>query len=150
MFTGARQPLREAVSWNDREQALADIDAVSLFVRLWVEIKDEDNQQYYQCVSLFVRLWVEMLLQSYFLDGKKRQPLREAVSWNSFYPFYQVLQECQPLREAVSWNAAPETLKNLHNCQPLREAVSWNFMNNGDLKYAIGQPLREAVSWNNN
>ena len=55
-------------------------------------------------VSLFVRLWVEM--EAYFgkIQVRIRQPLREAVSWNTFRSFFLLLASSQPLREAVSWN----------------------------------------------
>ena len=56
------QPLREAVSWNAfLLLSSTGFWSVSLFVRLWVEIK------------LVYLIWMEQL----------RQPLREAVSWNN-------------------------------------------------------------------
>ena len=77
------QPLREAVSWNSLCQrnltekvgsasswgcelkfihAVYDVPgkAVSLFVRLWVEIVRILSTSELMAVSLFVRLWVEM------------------------------------------------------------------------------------------
>ena len=56
------QPLREAVSWNASIWAFCASVAVSLFVRLWVEIEEPDSTD----------------------PAKYSQPLREAVSWNSF------------------------------------------------------------------
>ena len=123
-------------------------------------------------VSLFVRLWVEIIF-SYFVQGFfKRQPLREAVSWNFYVKLRCYEQICQPLREAVSWNVNP--FKNISNrfqsasswgCelkydgvleiindpgQPLREAVSWNTAMLWHFRFHRCQPLREAVSWNSN
>ena len=77
-----------------------------------------------------------------------RQPLREAVSWNTSVHlrattsivslfvrlWVEILQirryrspdRRQPLREAVSWNAFAPVFFGAVVCQPLREAVSWN------------------------
>ena len=57
--------------------------AVSLFVRLWVEIKLFLRHILLLTVSLFVRLWVEMCEVLPLAHSCKRQPLREAVSWNT-------------------------------------------------------------------
>ena len=56
-----RQPLREAVSWNVPSSISTTAYAVSLFVRLWVEIPLEPYSE-----------WLASC-----------QPLREAVSWNA-------------------------------------------------------------------
>ena len=103
-FGTGRQPLREAVSWNNLLNYTAFHFVVSLFVRLWVEIvlmvrlKTAKNRQplreavswntiswiraCFLVVSLFVRLWVEMLSELATIIASDRQPLREAVSWN--------------------------------------------------------------------
>ena len=146
------------------------------------------------CVSLFVRLWVEIrqILQSRHLH--LRQPLREAVSWNycinihssppylsasswgcelKFYRFWILWWfnwsasswgcELKWEKRRVATKATPSAsswgceLKYGHcygrrrnTSQPLREAVSWNIVKSFDLCIYIGQPLREAVSWNIN
>ena len=76
------QPLREAVSWNNFVAAAHILSQVSLFVRLWVEIKLFLRHILLLTVSLFVRLWVEMCEVLPLAHSCKRQPLREAVSWN--------------------------------------------------------------------
>ena len=78
-------------------------------------------------VSLFVRLWVEMIRQNTILLILCRQPLREAVSWNTKIVLEVENTESQPLREAVSWNTWNRYDVYWSSCsQPLREAVSWN------------------------
>ena len=79
---------------------------VSLFVRLWVEMhsvlplsvswlsasswgcelkwKFWTNSNSSKDVSLFVRLWVEIRIGGVSAMRSARQPLREAVSWNTF------------------------------------------------------------------
>ena len=144
--------------------------AVSLFVRLWVEISVTLHEGLTKIVSLFVRLWVEMsIVLLYFfkffvslfvrlwveMDGRwyeqkmgRRQPLREAVSWNTnvcrrLYPW-----RGQPLREAVSWN----TRRCVLSMRASKSASSWGcelkFFVNVNIDYLSSQPLREAVSWN--
>ena len=99
-----RQPLREAVSWNDGISTKSQMLDVSLFVRLWVEIFSiccimfkKESASSWGCelkwfggysdwsrysVSLFVRLWVEIILPLMQKYLNSCQPLREAVSWN--------------------------------------------------------------------
>ena len=80
-------------------------------------------------VSLFVRLWVEILCGSRIFLPDTRQPLREAVSWNStdyLYTSGQVVSLFVRLwveMWLMCWTHLP-----LHR-QPLREAVSWNVNN---------------------
>ena len=84
-----RQPLREAVSWN----VIADVacvpeEFVSLFVRLWVEMRSLLRIPLESLVSLFVRLWVEIVFPGIHPFRIGGQPLREAVSWNIQGPRY--------------------------------------------------------------
>ena len=77
-------------------------------------------------VSLFVRLWVEIKRFLIFSPTVGCQPLREAVSWNK-----RTIPDIrgafrQPLREAVSWNIIMKNHFVSVDSQPLREAVSWN------------------------
>ena len=165
------QPLREAVSWNFQtvNKPLNQI-TVSLFVRLWVEIRKRLTKFTNSVVSLFVRLWVEIFIDSSFHGCVSCQPLREAVSWNTLHFHLLPMMICQPLREAVSWNR-----ERLEAGEPVRmSASSWGcelkYLLPGpvlsllpsasswgcELKYQLlfmkhicgGQPLREAVSWN--
>ena len=76
------QPLREAVSWNVINAERRSGCAVSLFVRLWVEIDPKDKAYKEGYVSLFVRLWVEIWWSIGSDADELCQPLREAVSWN--------------------------------------------------------------------
>ena len=120
------QPLREAVSWNNnlihascRQSGQPLREAVSWNTPADVMIVDYD-------VSLFVRLWVEMRSQQKSPDRLCCQPLREAVSWNIRCSTAELHSISQPLREAVSWNILRKIICKLLFCQPLREAVSWN------------------------
>ena len=99
-------------------------------------------------VSLFVRLWVEMPRVGSSNGFHRRQPLREAVSWNDYDIEGNSVKLRQPLREAVSWNITALYKNRGFLCQPLREAVSWNVRISVIVLIVSGQPLREAVSWN--
>ena len=99
-------------------------------------------------VSLFVRLWVEICIRDPDPKLYIRQPLREAVSWNTGVFARWKYKRCQPLREAVSWNNKLSSIGSGLSCQPLREAVSWNVDMIFYIADHIRQPLREAVSWN--
>ena len=168
----SRQPLREAVSWNISFNAMkGGVISVSLFVRLWVEIRRMSETCEVVYVSLFVRLWVEIMIYDAAAKANKlsasswgcelkyicfikswkeliSQPLREAVSWNYQENKNIIDIKSQPLREAVSWNASRATSVVLKS----PSASSWGC----ELKYASPdryylsscQPLREAVSWN--
>ena len=118
-----------------------------------------------------MRLWVEILILQETAVTSPRQPLREAVSWNTMSPtvairfcpvslFVRLWVEIsfrdtmpkqehrQPLREAVSWNTCIFTDFSFALSQPLREAVSWNDTDPTLVIGNLSQPLREAVSWN--
>ena len=101
-----RQPPCEAVSWNRATgkwrtglavsllvrlwveiltgRIIEEHSAVSLLVRLWVEILEYCQPTPTGGVSLLVRLWVEMYRNSYRLHLETCQPPCEAVSWNVF------------------------------------------------------------------
>ena len=113
-------------------------------LKFWWKIK----MSYQQAVSLFVRLWVEISFNKCNELLWSCQPLREAVSWNTTAGFKGSDEYRQPLREAVSWNIFTMMMLFRKNCQPLREAVSWNSDLFTALCYPACQPLREAVSWN--
>ena len=123
-------------------------------------------------VSLFVRLWVEIRFSKRWNRRYDSQPLREAVSWNawkinanspgSVSLFVRLWVEMQKIvmlliLPKVSlfvrlW-VEMSTVKDRRtgaSCQPLREAVSWNISCQMRLYPEDCQPLREAVSWNNN
>ena len=144
------QPLREAVSWNEyiEERTITDEESasswgcelkycseneepggwmVSLFVRLWVEIKYSMNLNWCEVVSLFVRLWVEI---NRILREIQRKKL-SASSWGCELKYFHISidygESCQPLREAVSWNII---LVRTRFCQ-LPSASSWGC----ELKY---------------
>ncbi len=163
------QPLREAVSWNIGKLSHVFLPIVSLFVRLWVEILKYHNQSHHGrsasswgcelkypdrthwnrngIVSLFVRLWVEMLARPKAFSTQFRQPLREAVSWNTkawtlflkqrvslfvrlWVEMYQraVGYEYEEVSLFVRlWVEIDDSSSDLaKKSQPLREAVSWN------------------------
>ena len=81
-----RQPLREAVSWNTSISAA----------------KEEGS-----AVSLFVRLWVEMLWYRRSLSSEPCQPLREAVSWNNnvFSDVYSQIASASSWGCELKWNS---------------------------------------------
>ena len=99
-------------------------------------------------VSLFVRLWVEMKMGFSFFQHSFGQPLREAVSWNGLLKSLEMSRKVSLFVRL--WVEIHRSCRNSNpgSCQPLREAVSWNMT--GDYMVAVqeGQPLREAVSWN--
>ena len=145
--------------------------AVSLFVRLWVEMSG-------WCLSYMIAMqsassWgceLKYQLPAASFLPEYGQPLREAVSWNVLEDEYEIngstsasswgcelkLQNCagatpekgQPLREAVSWNLC----SSVRGTAGILSASSWGC----ELKYLACdlcyfhscQPLREAVSWN--
>ena len=55
-------------------------------------------------VSLLVRLWVEIAIICKILVASASQPPCEAVSWNVHIKLQSDLSRCQPPCEAVSWN----------------------------------------------
>ena len=98
-----------ASSWGcelkyDCKSVQMQMNCVSLFVRLWVEIIDDITLLNQMNVSLFVRLWVEIWGAGLLSPDDPRQPLREAVSWNVIVSILLSAADCQPLREVVSWN----------------------------------------------
>ena len=164
---------------------------VSLFVRLWVEIDLIFKTLVDDKVSLFVRLWVEIppsisnvphgsSASSWGCELKYTfspeevfaisQPLREAVSWNTFSDLIHincgivslfvrlwVEMSCPEkylceTESASSWGCELKFLYAGQNDVPHLSASSWGC----ELKCLhhykqwnyCRQPLREAVSWN--
>ena len=78
-----RQPLREAVSWNDSGICHQSDSYVSLFVRLWVEMTFTVFAPEFQVAS--ASSWgCELKCESSNrIMFTRCQPLREAVSWNT-------------------------------------------------------------------
>ena len=121
-------------------------------------------------VSLLVRLWVEIQYLRLVYEKKPRQPPCEAVSWNVVFLCIELIAVRQPPCEAVSWNFESENavlplfvsllvrlwveikinrLKQPERCrQPPCEAVSWNVYAQPNHKLNMCQPPCEAVSWN--
>ena len=144
--------------------------AVSLFVRLWVEMHYQFSEQKKLVSASSWGCELKWMISSFCETCSHSQPLREAVSWNSFSGNKLSFNHGQPLREAVSWNVTILIVVLFAISQPLREAVSWNTIIGKrtkkhllsasswgcELKWSIeelgneqeGQPLREAVSWN--
>ena len=98
------QPLREAVSWNNtipNSSLIASTSASSWGCELKYRVI---CPFWHGCfVSLFVRLWVEMWIYLPF-----SQTIKSASSWGCELKWNQSSQcqwmHRQPLREAVSWN----------------------------------------------
>ena len=99
-----RQPPCEAVSWNTEHLTYPTRNAVSLLVRLWVEMIFAWYKADLSVVSLLVRLWVEITQATVMYGAQDSQPPCEAVSWNTLPPFHYHYHPCQPPCEAVSWN----------------------------------------------
>ena len=77
-------------------------------------------------VSLLVRLWVEIIEYIPKYRQVQRQPPCEAVSWNTLDEIISITGARQPPCEAVSWNVLSVRVLLLLLCQPPCEAVSWN------------------------
>ena len=78
-------PLREDVSWNIQWESWWITCGVILFVRMWVEMFCFVQCWACRIVILFVRMWVEII---FYTDGAcsgNRHPLREDVSWNTWW-----------------------------------------------------------------
>ena len=143
------QPPCEAVSWNDYKYRQGEVLAVSLLVRLWVEISRNTTEE----------------------TKRSGQPPCEAVSWNIALSVSKQDQISQPPCEAVSWNPMSASSFFPGFRQPPCEAVSWNFgvlwhfqsLNHVSLlvrlwveidfctllhRIRFRQPPCEAVSWN--
>ena len=112
-------------------------------MRLWVEIIVLSFTVSPHFVSLFVRLWVEIQTMPLVWYTGTRQPLREAVSWNT-------PANCTITRicgSASSWGCELKYMISLHlrnhGRQPLREAVSWNV----EPAYDPDLPFSSASSW---
>ena len=165
-----RQPLREAVSWNPDAVVVILPAAVSLFVRLWVEMCLVSPS--YHLHSSASSWGCELkCVHHHSRKAGYCQPLREAVSWNNGGK----IQYVRYPMSASSWGCELKypgsVLGELEAGQPLRKAVSWNKKH--DNYYVAGpvvslfvrlwveiwhatpytlrqdrQPLREAVSWN--
>ena len=107
--------------------------------------KDESGNQ--TLVSLFVRLWVEIRIQT-----QDRRCTVSASSWGCELKFLQLGAAISHLPSASSWGC--ELKCPVHPSyrevprQPLREAVSWNIKGGFCDVLVVCQPLREAVSWN--
>ena len=101
-------------------------------------------------VSLLVRLWVEIPYLHLHYHLSDRQPPCEAVSWNSRDIARTSKTSCQPPCEAVSWNTSKMNVTH----KKLSSASLWGC----ELKYGgqvfqrhrTCQPPCEAVSWNIN
>ena len=77
------QPPREAVSWNT--ETGKSVKSGSPSASSWgCELKYTNNRKCRSeaLVSLLVRLWVEIIPMQNYRHRIKRQPPREAVSWN--------------------------------------------------------------------
>ena len=144
-------------------------DRVSLFVRLWVEMYCDDKAD-----STFpsASSWgCELKYMSHALSlSIIRQPLREAVSWNTIkrmiwnsgkssasswgceLKLTRHIRNYVVLMSASSWGCELKFLYPLPEYRSLSSASSWGC----ELKcvdiiggiIVFSQPLREAVSWN--
>ena len=120
-----RQPLREAVSWNWFSRTFKSVSAVSLFVRLWVEIVP---------YLFFLCAWLS------------------ASSWGCELKCFEnrrcICHKGQPLREAVSWNTYSSSIRYIFSLSASSWGCELKYFSYNQRGLAIRQPLREAVSWN--
>ena len=134
-----RQPLREAVSWNKlRPRVLARVSAVSLFVRLWVEIYSNIICKNMESVSLFVRLWVEICTMISLPVVS-----RSASSWGCELKFLSKHFYVLWFQSASSWGC--ELKYNYIDAREIRilSASSWGC----ELKFLwYNLPWREVLS----
>ena len=171
VFAGCQPPC-EAVSWNVHHVLVHGLsDAVSLLVRLWVEMPSILPFGDAMSVSLLVRLWVE--ISTYGATGASaiRQPPCEAVSWNVIAGIvgpedvksaslwgcelkYSEPQHYQQQRQVsllvrlwvemlcgVSWLPSHQRSASLWGCELKWNNQLWSLSE-------TGQPPCEAVSWN--
>ena len=153
-----------------KKQFLLNKIAVSLLVRLWVEILQKPEREYVwerqppceavswndrakkpytpESVSLLVRLWVEIFRSN--SDGRRTQVSLLVRLWVEIYGWYPDprTEKGQPPCEAVSWNEKQSRKKPERLRQPPCEAVSWNRNIIDYINTTVGQPPCEAVSWN--
>ena len=165
---------RSASSWGCELKYALNVYAdlyglVSLFVRLWVEMRSQQKQpdrlwsaSSWGCelkwtwsevrmmakfVSLFVRLWVEIVvISAVSVAGGS------ASSWGCELKCPWGIHALRLSQSASSWGCELKCVWPLLGCSLDTSASSWGC----ELKYTeigifdeyIGQPLREAVSWN--
>ena len=146
-------------------------NAVSLLVRLWVEIcrplgRNWGWQGQPPCeavswnivnitplipgkVSLLVRLWVEMSDNTHPNSNYQGQPPCEAVSWNTLHAFVKNWRQQSASLWGCELKSQTLELSTVRSgCQPPCEAVSWNTSKHSPVSLKQGQPPCEAVSWN--
>ena len=145
-----RQPLREAVSWNVAKQAIQN--AITSSASSWgCELKCRLCKRQ-KSLGVSASSWgceLKYLELYYQPQAFRRQPLREAVSWNVTIRCSYNNVVCQPLREAVSWNVLI-ALNTVLAVVSLFVRLWVEMSDNWRLrKMTNRQPLREAVSWNN-
>ena len=143
------QPLREAVSWNNNMDPAMQKNIVSASswgceLKCWKRISLRRSIP----VSLFVRLWVEIPWNRWRISKAKRQPLREAVSWN--LNVVNVHHVCDVSLFVRLWVEIDWKIKNASMQFVSLFVRLWVeiIMLRLLLKPETGQPLREAVSWN--
>ena len=144
-----RQPPCEAVSWNN--DAIIKITYLNTSASLWgCELKYDGiwRDRPDQAVSLLVRLWVEIFGNDVTNAVYGRQPPCEAVSWN--------VLNCQllttPFTSASLWGCELKSFRYSTTLSGLMSASLWGC----ELKYSLwtksfqlrSQPPCEAVSWN--
>ena len=144
-------PLREDVSWNEKVLYLDLCNLVILFVRMWVEMTDEQIKHIQYLVILFVRMWVEMQMVWLFNGGQDRVILFVRmwveIYFGRFSPHSKYLSSSSWGCE-LKWNRG--TNRRNQQGHPLREDVSWNVCIVSPAFEIISRhPLREDVSWNN-
>ena len=142
------QPPREAVSWNIISFNLSLAHAVSLLVRLWVEIPLTSTGYVRRLVSLLVRLWVEIgmdaiTLLSYVVSLLVRLWVEISAAWTAKKRLTSASSWGCELKWIMSWQHLHQFHVSLlvrlwveiifdhifaecMRCQPPREAVSWN------------------------
>ena len=118
-------PLREDVSWNIRPQD-NNVVHVSSSSSWGCELKSRSSLGYtIIVVILFVRMWVEMLIVSE-TDARIRHPLREDVSWNSWWNAFERSVKWSSSSWGCELKCIKQVTRRTTDSHPLREDVSWN------------------------
>ena len=131
-----------------KKQFLLNKIAVSLLVRLWVEILSFRDLSDQARVSLLVRLWVEIPVRN---AGRNTQ-CWSASLWGCELKWKNTKVLTLTYTSASLWGCELKSISrlpvNAYNRQPPCEAVSWNDKTNSAKGGALRQPPCEAVSWN--
>ena len=81
---------------------ISSVKKVTLFTRVWIEMSESSNLKPRWTVTLFTRVWIEILFDDFEISKLESHSLYESVNWNkyellkltSLYPSLS-LRECE-------------------------------------------------------